>query len=141
DPKSSFFSHYVSSIEGFEIISPLEFKIHFKEPDSQFIAGDMQLWAMPKQYIQKVGEEEFARRPVGTGPWKFVSRTVKDELKLEAFDGYWNKDARPQVKDLTIKIIPEDLTRVSAFKTGKVDWIDNVPPSMVEEFKKMPGVK
>ncbi|TDN21700.1 glutathione ABC transporter substrate-binding protein, partial [Lactobacillus crispatus] len=62
-------------------------------------------------------------------------------MKLEAFDDYWNKETRPKVKNLTIKIIPEDLTRVAAFKTGAVDWIDNVPPSMVAEFKKMPGVK
>lgn len=141
DPKSSFFSHYVSSVERFEILDPYHFKLYFKEPDAQFIAGNMQLWAMPKKYIQKVGEEEFARRPVGTGPWKFVSRTVKDELRLEAFDGYWNQARRPRVKELVIKIIPEDMTRVAAFKTGKVDWIDNVPPSMVDEFKKMPGVK
>ena len=31
--------------------------------------------------------------------------------------------------------------RVAAFKTGAVDWIDAVPPSMVDEVKKMPGVK
>lgn len=141
DPKSSFFSHYVSSVEKFEIVDPLHFRLYFKEPDAQFVVGDMQLWAMPKKYFEKVGEAEFARHPVGTGPWKFVSRTVKDELKLEAFDGYWNKDHRPAVKELTIKVIPEDLTRVAAFKTGKVDWIDNVPPSMVDEFRKMPGVK
>ncbi len=141
DPKSSFFSHNVASIERIEIIDPLNLRIHFKEPDAQFVAGDLQLWAMPKKYFAQVGEEEFGKRPVGTGPWKFVSRTVKDELKLEAFDGYWHKTKRPTVKNLTIKIIPEDLTRVSAFKTGRVDWIDNVPPSMVEEFRKMPGVK
>ncbi|KAA0181651.1 ABC transporter substrate-binding protein [Cupriavidus gilardii] len=141
DPKGSFFSHYVSSVERFEIVDAHRFKLHFKEPDAQFLVGNLQLWAMPKKYIQKVGEEEFARKPVGTGPWKFVSRTVKDELKLEAFEDYWNKNKRPGVKTLTIKVIPEDLTRVAAFKTGKVDWIDNVPPSMIEEFRKMPGVK
>ncbi len=46
----------------------------------------------------------------------------------------------PTVKNLTVKIIPEDQTRVAAFKTGAVDWIDSVPPSMVAEFKNMPGV-
>ena len=81
------------------------------------------------------------RKPVGTGPWKFVSRTIKEEIKFEAFDDYWNKEHRPTVKNLTIKMIPEDLTRVAAFKTGAVDWIDAVPLAMVEEFKKMPGVK
>lgn len=141
DPKSSFFSYLVSAVERIEVIDPLSFKIHFKRPDATFIVGGLQIWAMPKKYIQKVGDEEFARNPVGTGPWKFVSRTVKDELRLEAYEGYWNKKDRPTAKNLVIKVIPEDLTRVSAFKTGKVDWLDNVPPAQIEEIKKMPGVK
>jgi peptide/nickel transport system substrate-binding protein len=33
------------------------------------------------------------------------------------------------------------LTRVAAFKTGSVDWIDAVPLSEVEGLKKLPGVK
>ena len=68
---------------------------------------------------------------IGTGPWKFVSRAVKDEIRFERFDDYWNQDHRPKAKNLVIKIIPEDLTRVAAFKTGAVDWIDGVPPAMV----------
>ena len=43
------------------------------------------------------------KAPVGTGPWKFVSRTVKEDFKLEAFDDYWNKDARPKVKNLVLQ--------------------------------------
>jgi len=141
DPKSSFFSYLVASVERVEVVDPLNLKIHFKRPDASFIVGGLQIWVMPRKYIEKVGEEEFARKPVGTGPWKFVSRTVKDELKLEAFDDYWNKKNRPTAKNLVIKVIPEDMTRVSAFKTGKVDWLDNVPPAQIEEVKKMPGVK
>ena len=38
-----------------------------------------------------------------------------------------------------IKIIPEDLTRVAAFKSGAIDWIDAVPLSAIDELKKMPG--
>jgi peptide/nickel transport system substrate-binding protein len=141
DPKVSRWSHLQAAVERFEVVDDHRFRIHFKEPDGNYIAGYLQLWAIPKKYFEKVGEEGFAKAPVGTGPWKFVSRSVKEELKLEAFEDYWNKDHRPKIKSLTIKIIPEDLTRVAAFKTGAVDWVDGVPPSMVEEFKKMPGVK
>jgi peptide/nickel transport system substrate-binding protein len=42
------------------------------------------------------------------------------------------------VRNLAIKFIPEDLTRVAAYKTGAIDWMDAVPPSMVEEFRKLP---
>ncbi|HMF61995.1 MAG TPA: ABC transporter substrate-binding protein, partial [Vicinamibacterales bacterium] len=141
DNKVSRWSHLQAAVEKFEVIDDHHFLIRFKEGDGSYIADNLQLWAMPKKYFEKVGEEEFAKNPVGTGPWKFVSRTIKEEIKFEAFDDYWNKEQRPTVKNLTIKVIPEDLTRVAAFKTGAVDWIDAVPPAMVEEFKKMPGVK
>jgi peptide/nickel transport system substrate-binding protein len=141
DAKQSRWSHLQASVERFEVIDDHHFKIHFKEGDGSYIADNLHLWAMPKAYFEKVGEEGFAKSPVGTGPWKFVSRSIKEELKLEAFDDYWNKTVRPTVKNLTIKVIPEDLTRVAAFKTGAVDWIDAVPPSMIAEFKKLPGVK
>jgi len=141
NPKISRWTHLLAAVEAFEVIDDLNFRIRFKEGDGSFTAGNLILWAVPKTHLEKVGDEEFARNPVGTGPWKFVSRTVKDELRLEAYDGYWNKEHRPTVKNLVVKVIPEDLTRVAAFKTGAIDWIDAVPPAMVEEFKTLPGVQ
>ena len=141
DNKVSRWSHLQAAVEAFEIVDDHRFRIRFKEGDGSYIADNLQLWAMPKKYFERVGEEEFGRNPVGTGPWKFVSRIIKEEIRFEAFDDYWNAEHRPTVKNLIIKIIPEDLTRVAAFKTGAVDWIDAVPPSMVAEFQKMPGVK
>src|SRR5262249_4466689 len=141
DPKITRFSHLQANVETFEIVDDLHFRLHFSAPDGEYVAGSLQLYAMPKKYFDQVGEEAFQEAPVRPGPWKFVSRTVKDELKLEAFDDYWNKKERPTVKNLTIKIIPEDLTRVAAFKTGTVDWIDAVPLSEIENLKKVPGVK
>lgn len=141
DPKISRWSHLQANVEKFEIVDDHHFRLHFKAPDGDYIVGSLQLWAMSKKYFEKAGEDGFANAPVGTGPWKFVSRVVKQELKLEAFDDYWNKDARPKIKTLTLKIIPEDLTRVAAFKQGTVDWVDNIPLSEVENIKKMPGVK
>ncbi|WFU71264.1 ABC transporter substrate-binding protein [Bradyrhizobium sp. CB2312] len=141
DPKISRYSHLQANVEKFEVIDDHHFKLHFRAPDGNYIPNALQLWAIPKKYFEAVGEEGFAKAPVGTGPWKFVSRSIKEDLKLEAFDDYWNKDARPKVKNLVLKIIPEDLTRVAAFKSGAVDWIDAVPLSAVDEIKKMPGVK
>ena len=140
DNKVSRWSHLQAAVEKFEVIDDHHFLIRFKEGDGSYIADNLQLWAMPKAYFERVGDAEFGRNPIGTGPWKFVSRAIKEEVRFEAYDGYWNREHRPGVKNLIIKIIPEDLTRVAAFKTGAVDWIDAVPPSMVEDFKKLPGV-
>nr|WP_271566818.1 ABC transporter substrate-binding protein [Bradyrhizobium sp. CCBAU 11386] len=90
------YSYTQANVEKFEIIDDNHFKLHFKAPDGNYTPNTLQLWAIPKKYFKEVGEEGFAKAPVGTGPWKFVSRSIKEDLKLEAFGGYWNKDARPR---------------------------------------------
>ncbi len=141
DPTVSRQPQRQAKVERFEIVDDHHFKLHFSEPDGSYVAMYLQLYAIPRTYFEQVGEEGFNAAPVGTGPWKFVSRAVKDNLKLTRNDDYWNKDHQPGVKNLTIKIIPEDLTRVSAFKNGEVDWIDGVPPALVSEFEEMEGVE
>ncbi|MGB3503393.1 MAG: ABC transporter substrate-binding protein [Mesorhizobium sp.] len=141
DPKISRQPQRQAKVERFEIVDDHHFKLHFSEPDGAYIAMYLQLYAIPKAYFESVGEEGFAAAPVGTGPWKFVSRELKDNLKLTRYDGYWNNEHMPQVKNLTIRIIPEDLTRVAAFKSGDVDWIDSVPPAMVSDIAAMDGVE
>lgn len=139
NPKISTRFFYHDAVERFEIVDDLNFRIHFKEPDSNYIASYLQLWAQPKKYIESVGDDGFALQPIGTGPWKLKSWKRKEEMVFDAFDDYWNKGARPTVKTLTIKFITEDLTRVAAYKTGAVDLIDAVPLSQLEDFKKLPN--
>ena len=79
-----------------------------------YVTDNLRLWALPKRYMEQVGDDGFIAHPVGTGPWKFVSRKVGSEIRFERFEDYWNKDHWPSVRRLTIKVIPEDLTRVAA---------------------------
>ncbi len=141
DPKVSRLAQRLSNVERFEIIDDHHFKLHLKEPDGNLISAYLQIFAVPKKYFQEVGEEAFAQKPVGTGPWKFVSRKIRSDLQLQKHDAYWNKEHRPTADNLVVKIIPEDITRVAAFESGEIDWIDNVPVSLVEKFKKMKGVQ
>ena len=141
DPKISKWSHYQSSVERIDVIDDYTFKIVFKQADATYVSGLLRLWGISENYYKKVGDAGVQQHPVGTGPWKFVSRKIKEELQLEAFEDYWNKEHRPSVKYLTAKIIPEDMTRVAAFQTGAVDWVDAVPLAMIPTIKKMRGVK
>ena len=117
------------------------FDIVFDTPDAAFVPWNLALWAVPRRHFRAVGEAGMQAHPVGTGPWKFVSRKPREELVVERFEDYWNAGAKPRAQRLVIKIIPEDTTRVAAFKTGAVDWIDAVPPAQVEDFRRLPGVR
>ena len=62
---------------------------------------------MPKKYIETVGEEEFRKKPIGSGPWKFLRSVPGDRLEFEAVDyAHWR--GRPHFKQLHVLQIPEE---------------------------------
>lgn len=138
DPASGMASRlrYVSE---FELHDDHRFSVHLSQPDGSIVVQNLILYAIPRKYYQQVGDEGVLAHPIGTGPWKFVSRKPRDEIVLERFEDYWNPAASPGFKRLVIKIIPEDTTRVAAYKTGAVDWIDAVPPAQIASFSQIPN--
>ena len=95
-------------------------------------------WIVPKKYVQRVGDEEFKKAPVGAGPYKFVSFTPGVELVMEAFDGYWRKT--PTVKTLVWKVIPDETTRLAALKRGEVDIAYSIRGELAEELQRTPNL-
>ena len=93
---------------------------------------------MPKKYVEKVGDEGFKNKPIGAGPYKFVSFNPGVELVLEAFDGYWRKT--PSVKRLVMKVIPDEATRAAALKAGEIDIAYSIRGEMAEEIRQTPGL-
>src|SRR5262245_51990589 len=76
-------------------------------------------WVVPKNYIEKVGEEGFKRHPIGLGPYRFVSMSPGQEIVLEANEQYWRK--KPSIKRVVIKGVPDRTTRLAMLKTGEAD--------------------
>lgn len=72
--------------------------------------------------------------PCGTGPYKFVSWTKSDNVKLVANDDYWDKDNAAKVTNVIFKIIPENATRVTALVNGECDIIDGIDDSVVDQI-------
>jgi peptide/nickel transport system substrate-binding protein len=57
---------------------------------------------------------------VGTGPYKLVEYVKDDHITFEAWDGWWGS-AKPLVKTLNYRIIPDDNTRLAEFLAGNID--------------------
>ncbi len=85
-------------------------------------------------------EEEFFKKPVGTGPFRFASWTHGDHIVLAANPSYW-KPGIPKVEKVTFRFIPELSTRAAALRAGELHVIDRVPPDMVQTLKASPGVR
>jgi len=85
-------------------------------------------------------EDAFFQKPVGTGPFRFVSWTHGDHVDLAANPRYW-KAGLPRVETLKVRFIPELSTRAAALRAGEIHVIDRVWPDMVQTLKATPGVR
>ena len=80
---------------------------------------------MPKNYFEEVGEEGFAKAPIGSGPYKLKEYVTGDYYTLERFEDYWGGPAKTQY--LTMKIVPEAGQRTIMLETGEIDVAYEVP--------------
>jgi peptide/nickel transport system substrate-binding protein len=111
-------------VQKVEVVDPLLVRIHLKEPWPDFMTfyGTTATAAgivVPKKYLTQVGDEGFAKHPIGAGPYKFVSHKPGVEVVLEANTSYWRKV--PNVKKYVMKSVPETTTRVAMLKNGEAD--------------------
>jgi len=92
------------------------------------------LYIVPRAYYTRVGTRAFAERPVGSGPYKFVSWSRGDQrVALEAFPSYWH--GAPAIPRVTFWSVAEAATRVALLKAGQVDLINSVPPVLYEDLR------
>ena len=94
-------------------------------------------YIMPPKYVKSVGDEGFAKAPVGTGPYKFVEWKKAEHLIVEAFPGYWKDSPKgmPKIKTIVFRSIPETTTQIAELLSGGVDIIRTVPPDQLEVIK------
>ena len=108
-----------------EIVDPMVIRFHLKEPWPDFMTfyGTTATAAgivLPRKYVEQVGADGFRQRPVGAGPYKFVSQRPGVDITLEAFTGYWRHV--PYVKRLIMKSVPDSTTRLTMLKSGETDF-------------------
>jgi peptide/nickel transport system substrate-binding protein len=121
-------------IKSMEVVDDLILKVNTNGPQiglpaslSRAVAPEGAI--MPKKYIDTVGEEEFRKKPIGSGPWKFVRSVPGDRIEFEAVD-YDHPRGKPHFKQLHILLVPEESTRVSMVRTGEAAIASIGPETM-----------
>jgi peptide/nickel transport system substrate-binding protein len=113
-----------AKVKAVEVVDPHRVRFHLTEPWPDFLAyygtpATAAAWIVPKQYVERVGEDSFKRHPVGAGPYTFVEFQAGSNLVVDANERYWRKP--PAVKRLIFKGVPERATRLAMVKTGEAD--------------------
>lgn len=58
---------------------------------------------------------------IGTGPYVLTDFVTDEYAVFEANENYWGE--KPQVKKITVKVIPDNQTRILALEKGEIDLI------------------
>ena len=121
-------SWWTAAIERTEAPDPATLIIHTRWPDLLMparlasCAGSIVPWA----YIDRVGFKAFNERPIGSGPFRFVSRSKGDRCVLDANPDYW--DGRVDVDRVVFRSVPDPERRADLLLRGAADLIVPLAP-------------
>ena len=83
--------------------------------------------------------EALEARPVGAGPYRFLSYKTDDRVVFERFDGWYG--GRAKIPRLVFRIVPDATTRALELLRGSVHLsVNNTPPDLLPRFRETPGV-
>jgi peptide/nickel transport system substrate-binding protein len=86
--------------------------------------------------FEKAGNwAEFAKAPVGTGPFKVQNFKPRISVDLVKNADYWDKARVPKLDKIVLFPMPEANTRLAALRSGQVDWIEVPPPDAIDGLK------
>jgi peptide/nickel transport system substrate-binding protein len=93
--------------------------------------------------VEKLGDEEFGKNPVGTGPFVLGEWVKDDHITLRRFDGYWEQGADgkplPYLDGINTRFIPDTTTALLELRAGTLDFL-NVAPKDVPSAKSDPNL-
>lgn len=125
DPKGGFpGAGFLNSVERVEVVDRLTVRVHTRYQDGILLnrlAGLVTI-VPPKAYAERGAD--FARRPVGTGPFRFVRWDDGARIVLDANREYWG--GAPKFDGLTFEFLPAS-RQVEGLLKGDVDVVTELP--------------
>lgn len=115
----------LACVESVEAVGDDQIVLHLSEPNTELMSI-LTLSIIPKDYDQQ------DTAPVGTGPYKFVSRTAQDSVVLEKFEDYWGTPAN--IDKVTYKINENSEGLIMGLESGAIDLVAHLTTTNVAEL-------
>lgn len=98
-------------------------EVKLKEGYSEFLPDLAEAVIIPKA-VKDINET-----PIGTGPYKFVSYTPGQSIKLEKYDGYWGE--KGHLDSAEFKIVADMDTAFMELQAGTIDVLNYLTADQV----------
>lgn len=107
-------------------------------PNAVFLDRLQNRFIISKSGTEAQGEQA-EQKPVGTGPYRFLSWQRDGNLVMTKNDNYWG--AKGEIREIVLRRVKEDSGRVAGLLAGQGDVINNVPVEELSRFEKNPRVR
>jgi peptide/nickel transport system substrate-binding protein len=130
----------VANIADVVVLDERRCQVRLKKRDASFLDNCGEYWyIISRKHVESAGENPFDRMPIGTGPFAFVERRIRSYIKLRGFEQHWGRV--PAFGEVTLKVIPDDQSRVAQVQTGEADIVINIPPVLAAPLQRLPNVQ
>lgn len=102
--------------------------ITLSEPSNEFLAFIMNAYIIPADY------KDLETAPIGTGPYKFVSRKIQDSLVLEKYDDYWGEGG--SIDKVTFKVLEKAEALITGLQSGALDVVPHLSSDQIAQIDK-----
>lgn len=123
DPKSNLAS-YLTDVATVEAVDEHTVVFTLAQPFAPFDRQLTLIPIVPKAHYEKVGGDEFAKAPMGSGAYAIESIS-ETAITLRANEDYWGGDAT--FEEVVFEPVPDDVTRANALQSGELDIAQLAP--------------
>lgn len=100
-----------------------------------YVLAGGRTWIGDKETMEEIGEDAYARNPIGTGAYVLSEWVAGSSMLLTRNEKYWGEPAK--TPNIRINFIAEEANRIIALETGEADlayYIDGADAARIEEM-------
>ncbi|HEX9021444.1 MAG TPA: ABC transporter substrate-binding protein [Nitrospirota bacterium] len=119
-------------VSGIQLINDHTIVLKLKKPFGPFLSllAMTTAYIVPREDVERLGQD-FGTHPAGSGPYQLTEWKHGQRLVLTAREDYF--EGKPRLRGMIYRIIPENLTAVLEFETGRLDVLQ-IPSSEYRRY-------
>lgn len=111
---------YLNAVESVSALDDCTVQITLSRSSVSFLNNTAEIYIMNEKYYNEV-DGNMLEQGCGTGPYKIVDVDLTTEIKLEAFDDYW--ECKVPIKNAIVRAVTDSTTASVSFEAGELDFM------------------
>lgn len=125
-----------ASVEKIDAPDPQTVIFHLRKPDN-FLLANLATGAMG--IVPAGSGADFWRHPIGTGPFRFVSQQIDQDVIVSRNADYWKTS--PKIERVRFAVVPDAITQALELEKGSGDVaINSLPMDTLPVLAKQPNL-